>query len=461
MDSTVHENKMGTMPVNRLLISMAVPMMISMLVQALYNVVDSIFVSRIDEFALTAVGLAFPMQNMLIAFAVGFGVGINALISRALGEKKPDAANRIASTGFLLEGLSYLIFLIIGLFFAEPFARAQIDAATPAEDAEIIVRYTVDYLRIVLICSFGVFCEITFERLLQSTGKTAWSMVTQMIGAVFNIIFDPILIFGLLGFPRMGIAGAAAATVAGQILAAGCAFFINKHKNHEIQLSFTKYKPSLRAAKEISRISIPSIVMSSVSSAMTFFMNRILMGFTSTAAAFFGVYIKLQSFVFMPVFGLNNGMVPIIGYNYGARKPERIHKTIKLAMIYATGIMVIGFAIFQLLPGVLLGFFEASDAMLAIGRPALRIISVSFLLAGVSIICSSSCQAFGFGMYSLYISVARQLVVLVPAAYLLSLSGVLGSVWWSFPIAELISLSGGLLMLRHVLKKTGMAIPKK
>ena len=456
MDSTVHENKMGTMPVNRLLISMAVPMMISMLVQALYNVVDSIFVSRIDEFALTAVGLAFPMQNMLIAFAVGFGVGINALISRALGEKKPDVANRIASTGFLLEGLSYLIFLIIGLFFAEPFARAQIDAATPAEDAEIIVRYTVDYLRIVLICSFGVFCEITFERLLQSTGKTAWSMVTQMIGAVFNIIFDPILIFGLLGFPRMGIAGAAAATVAGQILAAGCAFFINRHKNHEIQLSFTRYKPSLRAAKEISRISIPSIVMSSVSSAMTFFMNRILMGFTSTAAAFFGVYIKLQSFVFMPVFGLNNGMVPIIGYNYGARQPERIHKTIRLAMLYATAIMLIGFAVFQLLPDFLLGFFDASEDMLRIGGPGLRIISVSFLLAGVSVICSSACQAFGFEMYSLYISIARQLVVLVPVAWLMSMTGVLDNIWWSWPIAELISLGGGLLMLRHVLKKTGM-----
>ena len=342
------------------------------------------------------------------------------------------------------------------LFFSYFFARAQIDAATPAEDAEIIVRYTVDYLRIVLICSFGVFCEITFERLLQSTGKTAWSMVTQMIGAVFNIIFDPILIFGLLGFPRMGIAGAAAATVAGQILAAGCAFFINKHKNREIQLSFTRYKPSLRAAKEISRISIPSIVMSSVSSAMTFFMNRILMGFTSTAAAFFGVYIKLQSFVFMPVFGLNNGMVPIIGYNYGARQPERIHKTIRLAMLYATAIMLIGFAVFQLLPDFLLGFFDASEDMLRIGGPGLRIISVSFLLAGVSVICSSACQAFGFGMYSLYISIARQLVVLIPVAWLMSMTGVLDNIWWSWPIAELISLGGGLLMLRHVLKKTGM-----
>ncbi len=456
METHTQENKMGTMPVNRLLISMAVPIMISMLVQALYNVVDSIFVSRIDEFALTAVGLAFPLQNLLIAFAVGFGVGLNALISRALGERDPQRANRIASTGFALEMFSYLIFLIIGLFFAEPFAAAQIDDGIPAEDAAVIVGYTVEYLRIVLICSFGVFLEIGFERLLQSTGKTTWSMVTQLIGAVFNIIFDPILIFGWLGFPAMGIAGAAVATVAGQILAALCAFFINRRVNHELHLSFIKYPPSLRAALDIARISIPSIVMSSISSVMTFFMNRILMGFTSTAAAVFGVYFKLQSFVFMPVFGLNNGMVPIIGYNYGARKPERIHKTIKLSMAYATGIMVLGFAAFQLLPNMLLGFFDASEAMLAIGRPALRIISVSFLLAGVSIICSSACQAFGFGMYSLYISVARQLVVLVPVAWLLSLSGSVDSVWWSFPIAELVSLGGGLLMLRHVLKKTGM-----
>ena len=458
MDSAARENKMGVMPVNKLLISMAVPMMISMLVQALYNVVDSIFVSRIDEFALTAVGLAFPLQNLLIAFAVGFGVGLNALISRALGEHDQQRANRIASTGFALEMLSYLIFLVIGLFFAETFAAAQIDENIPAEDAEIIIGYTVEYLRIVLICSFGVFLEIGFERLLQSTGKTTWSMITQLIGAVFNIIFDPILIFGYLGFPKMGIAGAAAATVAGQILAAICAFFINRRVNHELHLSFIKYPPSLRAALEISRISIPSIVMSSISSVMTFFMNRILMGFTSTAAAVFGVYFKLQSFVFMPVFGLNNGMVPIIGYNYGARKPERIHKTIKLAMIYATAIMLLGFAIFQLLPGTLLGFFEASEDMLRIGRPALSIISVSFLLAGVSIICSSACQAFGFGMYSLYISVARQLIVLVPVAWLMSLTGRLDSVWWSFPIAELVSLGGGLLMLRHVLRKTGMSL---
>ncbi len=461
MEAAAHENKMGTMPVNRLLITMAVPMMISMLVQALYNVVDSIFVSRIDEFALTAVGLAFPLQNLLIAFAVGFGVGINALISRALGERDGERANRIASTGLALELLSYLVFLAIGLFFAEPFAAAQIDAGIPAADAGIIIGYTVDYLRIVLIFSFGVFCEITFERLLQSTGKTLWSMATQLIGAAFNIIFDPILIFGLLGFPRMGIAGAAAATVAGQILAAVCAYFINRRKNREIRLSFIQYPPSLGAALDISRISIPSIVMSSISSVMTFFMNRILTGFTSTAAAVFGVYFKLQSFVFMPIFGLNNGMVPIIGYNYGARRPERVNATIKLAMLYATGIMLVGFAVFQLVPGALLGFFDASADMLAIGRPALRIISLSFIFAGVCVICSSACQALGFGMYSLYISVTRQLVVLVPAAYLLSLTGALDNVWLSFPIAEIISIAASAFMLVRVLGKTGMRLPKK
>ena len=461
LETLTHENKMGTMPINRLLISMAVPMMISMLVQALYNVVDSIFVSRIDEFALTAVGLAFPLQNLLIAFAVGFGVGLNALISRALGEKDPERANRIASTGFALEGLSYLIFLVIGLFFAEPIAAAQLDESLPPEDAAIILGYTVEYLRIVLIFSFGVFIEIGFERLLQSTGKTLWSMVTQLIGAVFNIIFDPILIFGWFGLPAMGIAGAAIATVGGQILAAFCAFFINRHKNHELHLSFIKYPPSLRAALDISRISIPSIVMSSISSVMTFFMNRILTGFTSTAAAVFGVYFKLQSFVFMPVFGLNNGMVPIIGYNYGAKMPERVNKTIRCAMIYATAIMFAGFAVFQLMPRVLLGFFDPSADMLRIGAPALRIISLSFIFAGVCVICSSACQAFGYGMYSLYISVARQLFVLVPVAWLMSLTGELDNVWLSFPIAEIVSIAASVSLLLRVLNKTGMRIKKQ
>ena len=455
----IKENKMGVMPVNKLLLSMAVPMMTSMLVQALYNVVDSVFVSRISENALTAVSLAFPMQNLLISFAVGFGVGINALMSRALGEKDPAHASRIAVSGMVLEAASYLIFLVLGLFFTETFMRAQISSEVPAQDAAEIIAYGVDYLRIVLILSFGVFIEITFERILQSTGRTTLSMVTQLIGAVLNIIFDPILIFGLLGFPKLGIAGAAWATVGGQIVAAVVAFFINKHKNVEISLAGAK--PSWVSIAAISKISIPSIVMSSISSVMTFFMNRILTNFASTAATVFGAYFKLQSFVFMPVFGLNNGMVPIIGYNYGARKPERIHKTIKLSMVYATGIMAIGFIVFQLVPDKLLLFFDASENMLSIGVPALRIVSTCFLLAGVNIICSSSCQAFGYGMYSLYISAARQLVVLVPVAYLMSLTGKLGNVWLSFPIAELIAIAICVPLLLHVLRKTGMTVKKQ
>ena len=455
----IKENKMGVMPVNKLLLSMAVPMMISMLVQALYNVVDSVFVSRISENALTAVSLAFPMQNLLIAFAVGFGVGINALMSRALGEKDPAHASRIAVSGMVLEAASYVVFLILGLFFTETFMRAQISSEVPAEDAAEIIAYGVDYLRIVLILSFGVFAEITFERILQSTGRTTLSMVTQLIGAVLNIIFDPILIFGLLGFPALGIAGAAWATVGGQIIAAIVAFFINKHKNVEISLAGAK--PAWVSIAAISRISIPSIVMSSISSVMTFFMNRILTTFVSTAATVFGAYFKLQSFVFMPVFGLNNGMVPIIGYNYGARKPERIHKTIKLSMVYATGIMAIGFIVFQLVPDKLLLFFDASENMLSIGVPALRIVSTCFLLAGVNIICSSSCQAFGYGMYSLYISAARQLLVLIPVAYLMSLTGKLSNVWLSFPIAELIAIAVCVPLLRHVLRKTGMTVKKQ
>lgn len=455
----IKENKMGVMPVNKLLLSMAVPMMISMLVQALYNVVDSVFVSRISENALTAVSLAFPMQNLLIAFAVGFGVGINALMSRALGEKDPAHASRIAVSGMVLEAVSYVVFLVIGLFFTEVFMRAQISSEVPAEDAAEIIAYGVDYLRIVLILSFGVFAEITFERILQSTGRTTLSMVTQLIGAILNIIFDPILIFGLLGFPALGIAGAAWATVGGQIIAAIVAFFINKYKNVEISLAGAK--PAWVSIAAISRISIPSIVMSSISSVMTFFMNRILTTFVSTAATVFGAYFKLQSFVFMPVFGLNNGMVPIIGYNYGARKPERIHKTIKLSMVYATGIMAIGFIVFQLVPDKLLLFFDASENMLSIGVPALRIVSTCFLLAGVNIICSSSCQAFGYGMYSLYISAARQLLVLIPVAYLMSLTGKLSNVWLSFPIAELIAIAICVPLLLHVLRKTGMAAQKQ
>jgi putative MATE family efflux protein len=445
------ENKMGVMPVNQLLVSMAVPMMISMLVQALYNVVDSVFVSRISEDALTAVSMAFPMQNLIIATGVGFGVGINALLSRALGEKNPERANRVAMNGALLELVGYLIFLVIGLFFVEPFMHAQTDIAA-------ITEYGITYLRIVLIGSFGVFAEITFERFAQSTGRTRYAMYIQLTGAILNIIFDPILIFGLLGFPRLGIAGAAWATIGGQIAGAILGYILNKRHNPDVAMSLRGFRPSWTTIRDICAISIPSIVMQSVASLMTFVMNLILFTFSSTAVAVFGVYFKLQSFVFMPVFGLNNGMIPIIAYNYGAKKPERIHSAIKLSMISAVCIMLLGVAVFQLLPGQLLLLFDASADMLAIGVPALRIISLHFLLAGVSIICSASCQAFGYGMYSLYISVCRQLVVLMPAAYLLSLTGVLDAVWLAFPIAECVSLVLCLLFLRRVLRKTGMTL---
>ena len=452
-EETLRENKMGTMPENKLLLSMAVPMMISMLVQALYNSVDSIFVSRICEDALTAVSMAFPLQNIIISIAVGFGVGINALLSRALGQKNAERVNQVAVNGLLLALLSYLLVLIAGLIGIRAYMRAQ-------TDIESIVEYGITYLNICVLCSFGVFCEITFERFLQATGRTIYSMVTQLVGAITNIILDPILIFGLLGFPKMGIAGAAWATVIGQCLGAVVAVILNHTKNPEIQLRLRHIRPSGKLMGEITAISIPSIIMSCISSLTCFIMNLILITFSSTAVAVFGVYFKLQSFVFMPVFGLNNGMVPIIAYNYGAQKPERIHKTIRLGMLYAVVIMLLGFLVFQLFPKELLSMFDASEAMLEIGAPALRIMSLAFVFAGISIVAGSSCQAFGHSVYSMFISIARQIVVLIPAAYLLSLAGVLRDVWFAFPIAEVASLLLSLLFLRITLKKTGMALPK-
>ncbi len=452
-EETLRENKMGTMPENKLLLSMAVPMMISMLVQALYNIVDSIFVSRICEDALTAVSMAFPLQNIIISIAVGFGVGINALLSRALGQKNAERVNQVAVNGLLLALLSYLLVLIAGLIGIRAYMRAQ-------TDIESIVEYGITYLNICVLCSFGVFCEITFERFLQATGRTIYSMVTQLVGAITNIILDPILIFGLLGFPKMGIAGAAWATVIGQCLGAVVAVILNHTKNPEIQLRLRHIRPSGKLMGEITAISIPSIIMSCISSLTCFIMNLILITFSSTAVAVFGVYFKLQSFVFMPVFGLNNGMVPIIAYNYGAQKPERIHKTIRLGMLYAVVIMLLGFLVFQLFPKELLSMFDASEAMLEIGAPALRIMSLAFVFAGISIVAGSSCQAFGHSVYSMFISIARQIVVLIPAAYLLSLAGVLRDVWFAFPIAEVASLLLSLLFLRITLKKTGMALPK-
>lgn len=440
------ENKMGVMPVNRLLISMSLPMMISMLVQALYNVVDSIFVSKINENALTAVSLAFPLQSLMIALGTGTGVGINALLSRSLGEKDFHKADEVASNAVFLAVASYLAFLMIGLFVVEPFYSGQ------TQDAQILV-YGKEYLTVVCCFSFGMYGQFVFERLLQSTGKTFYTMITQGTGAIINIILDPILIFGYLGFPRMGVAGAAAATVAGQIIAAVLAFVVNKKKNTEIHLVMKGFKPNLPIIGQIYAVGIPSIIMQAIGSVMTYGMNRILMAFTSTAAAVFGVYFKLQSFIFMPVFGLNNGMVPIIAYNYGAGKRERLIKTMKLSIAYAVGIMTVGLLVFQLFPARLFALFEASDTMLAIGVPALRIISLSFLFAGFCIVTGSVFQALGNGVYSMLVSIARQLLVLLPVAYLLSRMGNINYVWLAFPIAELVSVSMTVFFLIRINRK--------
>lgn len=450
MENRISNNVMGTMPVSRLLLNMGVPIMISMLVQALYNVVDGMFVARISENAFTAISVAFPMQNLLIAFSVGIGVGMNALLSRALGAGDPDKVRKAALNGIVLQGISYIIFLIIGLTAAEIYMRAQ-------TDVEEIVQYGITYLRIVLICSFGCFAEISFERLLQATGRAKYSMYTQLSGALFNIVFDPLLIFGLLGFPKLGIAGAAYATVGGQIFGALIGVFLCIKKNPEVPLSLKGFKPDGRIILELLKISIPSIVMSSVSSVMTFMMDIILNGFSSTAVAVFGAYFKLQSFVIMPVYGINNAIVPIIAYNYGANIPERIHSTIKYGIIYACALMLIGFILLQTIPDKLLLIFDAKEYMLEIGVPALRIISTHYLIAGISIVCSCVCQAFGYSIYSLIVSCMRQLVALLPAAYLLSLTGSLNLIWLSFPIAECVSLAVCLPLLRRVLRKTGMA----
>ncbi|MDO4555038.1 MAG: MATE family efflux transporter [Lachnospiraceae bacterium] len=444
------ENKMGVMPVPNLLFSMALPMMASMLVQALYNVVDSIFVAKLSEDALTAVSLAFPMQNLMIATISGVGVGMNALLSKRLGEKDFKGANRAACNGILLTGVVYLIFLFIGIFVTRSFFMGQTDIAHIVEDGTT-------YLTLVCVLSFGLFGQVIFERLLQSTGRTFYAMITQGTGAIINIILDPILIFGLFGAPKLGIAGAAVATIFGQSIAACLAFYFNVTKNKEIHLNLPDFKPDKPTIGRILYVGIPSILMVAIGSVMTFFMNRILMAFTSTAVAVFGAYFKLQSFIMMPVFGLNNGMVPIIAYNYGARKKERITKTIRLSIISAVGIMIVGLLILQIFPDKLLGLFDASEHMLSIGVPALRIISLSFIFAGFNIVSSSVFQAFGSGILSMLVSFARQLIVLLPAAWFLSKTGNVNLIWLSFPIAELMALA----LCSLFLKRTYSTIIKK
>ena len=440
------ENKMGVMPVGKLLAGMAVPMMISMLVQAMYNVVDSVFVSRISENALNAVSLAFPLQNLMIAVGAGTAVGINALLSRSLGEKRQDMADRAAGTGIFLSLCNAVVFAFIGVFLSRAFFMAQ------AKSVPEIVEMGTAYTRICLGLSVGLFCQFCFERLLQSTGRTVLAMTTQLIGAVISIVLDPIFIFGLCGMPRLGVTGAAVATVAGQITAAIIAIFLNLKRNPEIHIRPRLICWDKMVARDIYRVGVPSIVMQSIGSVMTFGMNKILFVFTPTATAVFGAYFKIQSFIFMPVFGLNNGMVPIISYNYGAAKPERVWKTVRLTIFTAVSIMFLGFLAFQTFPAMLLALFDASAEMTAIGVPALRTISISFLLAGFCIISGSVCQAVGNPMYSMVVSVCRQLVVLLPVAWLLAQTGRLELVWWSFPIAEIASVTLSAIFLRRTVR---------
>ena len=443
--TSARENIMGTMAINPLLVKLSVPMMVSMLVQALYNVVDSVFVSHVSESALTAVSLAFSLQNVMIAVGVGTGVGVNALLSKSLGEKNQERANKTAENGIFLALCSFAVFFIIGLTCMRPYFYAQ---TSDVEIAEQGIRY----LRVCSLFSLGLFLQTMSEKLLAATGRTNLSMISQLVGAVINIILDPIFIFGYCGEALSGTTGAAVATVIGQFCGAGTAIFFNLKKNPDIQISFRGFRPSAEAIRRIYVVGLPSIAMQCVGSVMTFFMNQILMGFSATAVAVFGVYFKLQSFVFMPIFGLNNGMVPIISYNYGARNPARVKKTIKLAICYAECIMLLGFCIFQFAPDKVLGIFAASDAMLAIGIPALRIICPHFLLAGIGIVLGSVFQALGNGVFSLIVSVCRQLVVLIPVAWLLSKTGNVNMVWWAFLIAEVISLTLSLIFMVRINK---------
>ncbi|AZP05638.1 MATE family efflux transporter [Jeotgalibaca ciconiae] len=440
------ENKMGTMPINRLILTISLPMIASMLISSLYNIVDSIFVAQINEKALTAVSMAFPIQNLMVAVQVGTGVGMNALLSRQLGERKEKDARITASNGILLGVFHYLIFLVLGLTLVEYFFTSQ------TSDIEII-QYGEKYLSIIMIWSFGQFIQMTYERIMQSTGQTLYTMYTQGLGAIINIILDPIMIFGWFGFPALGMTGAAYATVIGQIIAGGFAVYMHEKKNKELTVDYKNIRPDKATLKEIYRVGIPSMIMTSITSVTTYVINIILLGFTSTATAVYGVYFKLQTFIFMPVYGLTNGMIPILSYNYGAKNKNRMVKIIKYSIAYAVGIMLIGFAIFQIFPEFLLNLFNASGEMINIGVPSLRIISISFLLAGFGIMCGTIFQAFGRGLLSLTVSILRQVVVLLPVAYLLSLSGNVHVIWWAHPISELFSATLCAFFLRYIFKK--------
>ena len=444
-EKRLDSRRMGEMPEGKLLLELAVPMMLSMLVQALYNIVDSIYVAQVSEDCLSALSLAFPAQNIMIGLGTGTGVGVGTLISRALGRRDGEEAGKVGGTALFLSVCCWALMALFGLFLARPFIRSQ--SGDPS-----IVAYAESYLQIVTIGSLFLYLEICVERLLQSTGLTRLSMWTQMIGAVTNIILDPFFIFGWCGLPALGTAGAAIATVIGQAVGAGVGFLFHLRRNVELPIPLRAMRPNGRIIREVYVIGVPSILMMVIGSFTNYCMNRILISFTSTAIAVYGAYFKIQSFFFMPVFGLNNGLIPILGYNYGARKRERIYRTIRWGVVYASCFMLLGFLLFQLMPGTLLGMFHPSASMLAIGVAALRRISVHFLFAGFCIVAGSVCQAMDRSIYSFFISVLRQVLALIPAAWLLSLTGDVNMVWWAFPIAEIVSFAASTFFLRRSLR---------
>ncbi len=456
------QNKMGTMPVGKLLLTMAAPMMVSMLVQALYNVVDSVFVSHYDVNALTAVSLAFAAQNLMIGIATGTAVGVNALLSKALGERDKDSVNRIAAHGVFLAVVGYLVIFLAALFFTDVYFQGMIGTAevTDSFDPTAVMAYGGQYLRIVCMAGLPLYLEIMFERLMQSTGRTVYTMLTQGIGAVVNMILDPIFIFDWgLG---LGVAGAAWATVIGQVVAAGLAIYLNHRKNSDVKLSFRRFRPNFHVVGRIYAIGVPSIVMVAVGSVMNYAVNIILAGINGIGTTVFGAYFKLQSFFFMPLFGMNNGLIPIVAYNYGAKSRRRMLQSVKWAAAVAVGIMVLGTAVMNLLPETLLRVFEkdqAAPVMLEAGIPALRIISLSFPVAAVCIVMGSVFQALGKGTLSLFVSVARQLVVLLPTVWLLSLVGDLTVVWWAWPIAEIASLLASVIGFTYLYRKVIRHVP--
>lgn len=439
----LQENKMGVMPIGKLLFNMALPMIISMIVQALYNVVDSIYVSQVSESAVTALSLAFPVQNMQIGFGLGIAVGVNSLLSKSLGEKNQEAANYAAGNGIFLVIIAVALFMLFGVFGARPYFEMQ-------SAVEETVEGGIAYTSICCVLTLGCFAQMLGERLLQSSGRTVYTMISQSTGAVINIILDPIFIHGWLGLPAMGVAGAAIATVIGQWIAAGMCLFFNLRFNPDVQLGLKYIRPRAQTLKPILAVGIPTLVMNSIGSVMNFGMNQIFQGFQETATGVFGIYYKLQSFFFMPLFGTNNATISIIAYNYGARKPERMTKTLRLALVTGLCFMLFGLTVFQLVPEALLGLFNPSDEFLRMGIKALRIVSIHFPIAAVGVMLGASFQALGNGIYSTIVSLCRQLLALLPAAYLLSLTGNVDNIWWSFPISEVVSALVTLILYRRL-----------